>query len=143
MMLEVYQEHAADLLLAAAAMAGDNVSAGEAVQESLLAFYQILENGGTITNPKAWILEDLRRRLQANPKQNESGSRFLDLPHQALGLIDEVLSKREADVVRLRNQGLKYGEIAERLGIAAGTVGTLLGRAMRKLHVKMRLRRTD
>jgi DNA-binding CsgD family transcriptional regulator len=122
-------------------MGGNHASAGDAVEESFFALYNVLKSGGTVADPKTRILEDLRERLQANPKPVEPESRFLDLPQEALGLIDELLSKREADVVRLRNQGLKYGEIADRLGIAIGTVGTLLGRAMRKLHVKLRLRR--
>lgn len=136
--LRVYQEHAPDLLLAAAAMGGEHTSADEALQESFFAYYSLLKNGAVVANPKAWILEDLRTRLRDSPGPNTGAGHFLDLPQEAIPLLDELLSKREADVVRLRNQGLKYNEIAATLGIAVGTVGTLLGRALRKLHVKLR-----
>ena len=44
-----------------------------------------------------------------------------------------VLSRREAEVILLRMQAMKYREIGSQLGISSKTVGTLLTRAIQKL----------
>lgn len=46
-----------------------------------------------------------------------------------------MLTLREADVVRLLASGYSYGQIAERLGISAHTVGTHIKNTYRKLEV--------
>ena len=46
-----------------------------------------------------------------------------------------MLTLREADVVRLLASGCSYGEIAQRLGISAHTVGSHIKNAYRKLEV--------
>lgn len=46
-----------------------------------------------------------------------------------------MLTLREADVVRLLASGYSYGQIAERLGISAHTVGSHIKNAYRKLDV--------
>ena len=46
-----------------------------------------------------------------------------------------MLTLREADVVRLLASGYSYGQIAERLGISAHTVGSHIKNAYRKLEV--------
>ncbi len=48
--------------------------------------------------------------------------------------LDE-LSPRELEVLRWLGQGLRYGEIAERLSVSARTVNSHLQRVYRKLHV--------
>jgi DNA-directed RNA polymerase specialized sigma24 family protein len=50
------------------------------------------------------------------------------------GLRQIGLSRREMECVRLRAEDLRYEEIAQVLGLQAGTVGALLARA----HEKMR-----
>jgi len=44
------------------------------------------------------------------------------------------LTPRELDCLRLRVEGFSYGQIADRLGIRAGTVGALLPRVYAKLR---------
>jgi DNA-binding NarL/FixJ family response regulator len=51
---------------------------------------------------------------------------------------DSDLSQREHDVLALLAQGLLYKEIAERLGIATGTVKQHIHRIYEKLHVQNR-----
>lgn len=51
---------------------------------------------------------------------------------------DNDLSQREHDVLALLAQGLLYKEIAERLGIATGTVKQHIHRIYEKLHVQNR-----
>jgi len=46
-----------------------------------------------------------------------------------------VLTLREIDVIRLLASGCSYGEIAQRLGISAHTVGSHIKNAYRKLEV--------
>lgn len=46
-----------------------------------------------------------------------------------------MLTLREADVVRLLASGCTYGQIAERLGISAHTVGSHIKNTYRKLDV--------
>ena len=50
----------------------------------------------------------------------------------------EQLSHREQEILRLLNQGFLYKEIADRLGIAIGTVRTHISRIYDKLHVRSR-----
>ena len=47
--------------------------------------------------------------------------------------IDQRLTPRESACLLLRTEGFSHAEIATRLEIAAGTVGTLLTRAYRKV----------
>ena len=48
--------------------------------------------------------------------------------------ISNRLTHRELDCLRLRVEGLSYGQIAQQLGICSGTVGALLPRVYAKLR---------
>ncbi|MBL8231857.1 MAG: hypothetical protein JNL98_25390 [Bryobacterales bacterium] len=122
-------------------MGADNITAEEVLQESFFAYYSVLNAGGVVDDPKGWLLADVRRNLLGRLPQSAVSGELLDLPDQVMMRLEEFLSPREAEVVRLRSRGLKYSEIADTLSIAMGTVGTLLGRALRKLHLRVRLDR--
>jgi len=55
----------------------------------------------------------------------------------------EDLKPREAQLLLLRSSGLAYREIAQSLGVAAGSVGALLARAEAKFERKFRARYGD
>jgi RNA polymerase sigma-70 factor (ECF subfamily) len=58
-------------------------------------------------------------------------------------LVRDILSRmnpRKAEILILRHTGHTYAEIASTLGIAAGSVGTLLARAERDFEVRYRAR---
>ena len=58
--------------------------------------------------------------------------------HDRAGAAPLRLGGREAEVVRLAAQGLTDKEIAERLGISLGTVGTYWKRALERLDAHSR-----
>ncbi len=131
--------------------------AEEVVQEAFLEFCRAARAGARIANPKAWILCVIRHQVSKRLSQEKDSGIVIGslddprFPHpDCLGQVDAaaaldlelddvtrlflVLSRREEEVVLLRIEGLKYREIASHLGIAPKTVGTLLGRALRKLR---------
>lgn len=132
---------------------GRRDAAEDIVQEAFMLLYKALRQGQGIDNPKGWTLCVVRRQIG---KQRRTIGRDLyrhdsldvleylpegrqepDLPEpdpdeasQLLGL----LSPREAEVLMLRMQAMKYREIAEHLGISPNSVNTLLARALRKMQ---------
>jgi DNA-directed RNA polymerase specialized sigma24 family protein len=53
---------------------------------------------------------------------------------QAAQRIAESLSERELECLRLRTEGLSYGEIGVAMQVRTGTVGALLARAHEKIR---------
>ena len=49
----------------------------------------------------------------------------------------ELLSPRELECLQLRNEGLRYRDIADILKIESATVGVLLGRALKKIRTAL------
>jgi DNA-binding CsgD family transcriptional regulator len=52
--------------------------------------------------------------------------------------VDESLTAREADILRLLAKGSRSKEIADQLGIGTGTVNTHVRHIYEKLHVRSR-----
>jgi RNA polymerase sigma-70 factor (ECF subfamily) len=44
------------------------------------------------------------------------------------------IKPRSAKILLLRGMGLSYAEVADAVGVAPGSVGTLLARAQREFH---------
>lgn len=149
--VELYRLHAAGLYRYAVALAHDADAARDAVQETFLRYYQARVEGTAIQTEAAWLFRVLRNFVldqhrgaaaretvgleglhdRTDEKQDveaEAGHR--EVAAQALRL----LSPRELECLRLRTQGLRYGEIAAILEIEVGTVGALLARGLRKLR---------
>ncbi len=152
--VELYRLHAAGLYRYAVALAHDADAARDAVQETFLRYYQARVQGTAIQTEAAWLfrvlrnfvldqhrgpagretveLETLKDRADERQDVEEAAGRQ-EVAARALSL----LSPRELECLRLRTQGLRYGEIAEILDIETGTVGALLARGLHKLRAAL------
>jgi RNA polymerase sigma factor (sigma-70 family) len=148
---ELYEREAGAILRYACALAEDRETGHDALQEAFFRFFLCRSGGQEIRSPKGWLFRVVRNYLL---DQKKSGSRrevgiesLANMPGPAHHLESAIhvsdflqdmahigLSAREAECVRLRTEDLRYEEIAEVLGLQAGTVGALLARA----HVKIR-----
>ncbi len=151
----LYQEYAGELLRYASSVARDDEAGRDAVQEVFLRYFIERRYGRAIDHPRAWLYQSTRnylfRRSKTAAAQRESSSESLDaIPDEQPGpdrlfgqseLAREVaasLTPRELDCLRLRVEGFGYAEIASLMKLRQGTVGTLLGRASRKLQTQSR-----
>ncbi|MEV6865577.1 response regulator transcription factor [Streptosporangium subroseum] len=79
-------------------------------------------------------LADGVRRVAAGRRAVDS-----ELALAALELVENPLTRRELDVLRLAAQGARSGEIADQLFLSVGTVRNHLSRIMCKTHARNRL----
>jgi len=86
----------------------------------LEAIQELHEGGAPMSSP---IARQVVAAFQTPGKQNDSFNQ---------------LSTREQEILTLLNQGFLYKEVADRLGIAIGTVRTHISRIYDKLHVRSR-----
>ncbi|MDE0105018.1 MAG: RNA polymerase sigma factor [Bryobacterales bacterium] len=138
----------------AACRCGSLDLAEDLVQEAFGALYARLREGAVIQKPRAWVMKAVqnqickawrkaktrperavpRHELEAFALPSDSLGGFVDPDRPHLEGFLPGLSPREREVILLRAQGLKYREIASRLGISSNSVGTLLLRAARKMR---------
>jgi len=147
----LYEEHSARLVRYARTLVHNCDVGRDAVQEVFLRYFAERRYGHNVVNPRAWLYRALHNylmdQLQSPASKYEVASeRALQITdgHGAAGSLLEHtqtaqqivsrLTPRELDCLRLRAQGLSYGEIAGKLGIRAGTVGALLPRVYAKLR---------
>jgi RNA polymerase sigma-70 factor (ECF subfamily) len=147
----LYGEYAPSLFRYALTLNAAAGIAEDAVQETFLRYFLARSGGHSIDNPRPWLMRVLRNYLldemksRANRKTVGLDSVAHSLgtvlnpesqywPAETLRALAGALSAREWECVRLRAEGLRYGEIAEIMGIRTGTVGALLARA----HAKSR-----
>jgi RNA polymerase sigma factor (sigma-70 family) len=125
---------------------GDPALAEDLAQET---FLRLFRRGAMPDSPGAW-LASVAMNLLRNAKSKETRRRRLDSPERAIGAHSESpeppdpgreedrgraraaldrLPQRERDLLLLRAEGLSYRELADALGIAEASVGTLLARA--------------
>jgi RNA polymerase sigma-70 factor (ECF subfamily) len=145
-----YELYAAALLRYGRSLAPNEDGAKDAVQETFLRYFMERRYGRQIANPRAWLYLVLRNFLFERFKKEqkyETAVESLDhvpdhqenpegrLYREALAReLTDALTERERECLRLRMNGLGYAEIAEVLGICAGTVGALLTRAQGKMR---------
>ncbi len=150
----VVQQHEAGLQRLANRILGDRGQAEEVAQDSMLK----LSGNPVLDRPDEEILAWLRRitlngafnRLRAERRARDRLTRAarLDAPPDADGAnpLGELLAAEERDRVRLilrglperqrailllRSSGCSYAEVAAAVGVAPGSVGTLIARAER------------
>jgi RNA polymerase sigma factor (sigma-70 family) len=147
----LFQEWGESLFRHAFRLTRSHETADDLVQEAFLSLYMEFRRGRQMTNPRAWMLglvshkaarihRDLHRwaadqRMVEDLAAPENGGvEFWDVPDDELIPLLKPLSAREAEVVLLRLQSLKYREIAQQLGISHKSVATLLARALAKMQ---------
>ncbi len=128
--------------------------AEDIAQEAFGALYARLREGARIREPRAWLMRTVhnqicrywrkadrqpeqaipRIELESLPLATDSFGGSTDATHEHLEAFLARLTPREREVILLRQQGLRYREIASQLGISSNSVGTLLLRAMRKMR---------
>jgi len=148
----LYEENASRLTRYAQSLVRNGGSGCDAVQEVFLRYFAERRYGHQMQNPRAWLYRTLHNylmdQLQSPASKYEvPGDSAIELSTQggepAGSLIEQTqtaerianrLTPRELDCLRLRVEGFSYGQIADRLGIRAGTVGALLPRVYAKLR---------
>jgi RNA polymerase sigma-70 factor (ECF subfamily) len=132
--------------------------AEDLTQEAFLRLYECMEKGQSVDNVSAWVFR-VARNLSVDYLRKKDPLKCADsemmeslatvLPDPAPDAEQRVLqgedrarfeaslrslSHQEQQCVYLRLEGLRYGEIAEVLGISVGNVSTYLARGIRKLR---------
>ena len=120
--------------------------AEDLAQETFCELYRNLRSGKVISHPKAWTLCVLKREMNRKIRERSHYESLDDIelaggltpglsPHDDLHSLFCLLTPREAEVLLLRLESLKYREIADQLGISTNSVNSLLARALRKLQL--------
>lgn len=148
---QLFLRHYAQVFRVLYHLVGSHEEAEDLVQETFMALYNQPPAAGAGTSLVAWLcrvalnrgynaLRSQRRaqrraeRLAAEPPAEPP-----DPPGELLRAEDRArvraaiaeLPERQGQILLLRYAGLSYGEIAATLGVALGSVGTLLARAER------------
>ncbi|NNF13689.1 MAG: sigma-70 family RNA polymerase sigma factor [Gemmatimonadetes bacterium] len=142
-----FEAHYPGLVRYCRRLTGDPDAAEDVAQES---FVRLFDHGieGTADGLRAWLfttathlvrdryrVETNRRRLleenPVEPTTGESPDRSLERSEdraRALAALD-TLATRDREILLMRYSGFSYKEIAESVGVAATSIGTLLARA--------------
>jgi RNA polymerase sigma factor (sigma-70 family) len=154
--VDLYESEAGGILRYAVALAHNQETARDALQEAFFRLFLCRSAGQQIQSPKGWLFRVAHNYVLDQMKagsRNEVGVESLrnvpcpanhpeaDGPVSDLlrGLLEIGLSPREIECIRLRTEDLRYEEIAVVLGLRAGTVGALLARAHGKIRKAVRL----
>lgn len=129
-------------------LTGDADAAEDLAQE---AFVRLLENDVAEEEERVWIftvatnlLRDQARKVtrrkrllsavpvlpSATPAPDEEAARSESIDRVRTAL--DQLAPRDRQILLMREEGFKYDEIARAVGVAPGSVGTLISRALRR-----------
>jgi len=129
----------------------DQYTAEELCQETFLRWFR-LEAPETVEYPRAWLKKVLSR-LTINHFERQKRRSTVEVPGDAEKIrtvvdwkrdierleIEDVLSRltvRDQMLLKMKMAGLSYAEMAEVLGVAPGSVGTLLARSLRRFKLE-------
>src|ERR1039458_4733249 len=132
--VRLHEKHAAILLRYGLAICGDSAMAQDAVQEAFLRYYVALRNETVSMDAKGWlfsttrnyILDRLKEYYVRNGQSLEAASHLPeDAGNPEAGIMlreisaaaHELLPPRELECLTLRNEGLRYRDIADILEI--------------------------
>lgn len=129
-------------------LTGDRAAAEDITQETFGRLYEraLTDEAAELRDPRAWLLT-VASNLAYNHFRTESRRSLRELS-AGVGTaqhadIDEVLDVRTAldelnardrVVLMLRHSGFSYAEVAEAVGVAPSSVGTILARAQRRFR---------
>lgn len=144
---QAYSAHAVAVRRHLTYLTGDSAIAEDLTQETFGKLYerQLTGEGEELLNPQAWLLT-VASNLAYNHFRTEGrrGAREAGTPVLARAAdIDDVLDvrrvlteldQRDRMVLMLRHSGFSYAEVAEAVGIAPASVGTILARAQRRFR---------
>lgn len=142
-----FDEHYPDLVRYCHRLTADRDAAEDIAQESMLRLFTH-DVSGTDSGVRAWLfttathlvrdryrVDENRKRLLAihpvRPNEPESAERMVEREEErarARAALD-TLSPRDREILLMRHSGFSYREIADAVGVAATSVGTLLARA--------------
>jgi RNA polymerase sigma-70 factor (ECF subfamily) len=148
---QLYERESGAILRYACALAGDQETAHDALQEAFFRFFLCRSSGQQIHSARGWLFRAVHNYVMDQKRagsRSEVGVEWLanmpcpPRPSESDGYVSDLLrelpqiglSAREIECVRLRTEDLRYEEIAAVLGLQSGTVGALLARA----HMKIR-----
>ena len=152
--VRLYEKNAAALLRYGLAICGDPAMAQDAVQEAFLRYYVALRNETAELDSKGWLYSTTRNYILDRLKEyyvrngqdlaaaahiaEDSGNPEAHIMLREIhATAHELLSPRELECLLLRNEGLRYRDIADILKIESATVGVLLGRALKKIRTAL------
>jgi RNA polymerase sigma factor (sigma-70 family) len=144
----LYRDHHGAVQRHLVYLTGNAQLAEDLTQDTFARLYQqgLLE-GEALRNPRAWLLTVASNlaynhfRAESRRLARESGEASPAEP--PLRDLDEALDVRAAlllldprdrVVLMLRNSGFSYAEIAEAVGLASSSVGTILARSQRRFR---------
>jgi RNA polymerase sigma factor (sigma-70 family) len=126
-------------------LTGDRSLAEDLTQEAFGRLYEIgAEDRAALRNPRAWLLR-VASNLAYNHFRGETRRTAREIRAGIAATADtedildvrlalQELDPRDRAVLMLRHSGFSYAEIADAVGLAAGSVGTTLARAQRRFR---------
>lgn len=129
-------------------LTGDRTAAEDITQETFGRLYEraLCDEAAELRDPRAWLLT-VASNLAYNHFRTESRRSLRELSADVGTAqhadIDDVLDVRRAlyelnardrVVLMLRHSGFSYAEVAEAVGVAPSSVGTILARAQRRFR---------
>lgn len=157
---EIFRTHWAKILRLLSRLLADSDEAEDLTLEVFLRFYRkppLLKQ-----NPAGWLYRTavhagynaLRARKRRRHYEEQGGLLMMENsspenPDRAAERVEEIewvrqvlakMKPRSAQILLLRHSGLSYSEVAEVLGVASASVGTLLARAEKEFLQEYRKR---
>ncbi len=143
-----FHDHNAPLFRYVNRLLGDADVAADVVQES---FVRLLRHPMPDVEVRRWLftvatnlvrdharMETRRQRLlveRYSPPRGDPGPEEMTSRAERVDAVRGALSQlapRDREMLLMRQEGFRYAEIAEAVGVAPGSVGTLLARALRR-----------